>query len=358
MGRIRIVILTFVVALCSLSAWSNVIVELKSDSLNLLIGDQTRLHLEVTADRDSRIDLPIYSDTIIDGLEILPPIVTDTQYINRGNRIVLRRDYIVTSFDTSIYYIPSMVVYVDSIPYESNGVSLSFLAFELESDEADAFFGPKPIMNLPIKWIDVKYSVYELLLLVILVLLLIFIIRRYKDNKPILKTIRIEPKQPAHIKALESIERLKNEKSTYINDIKGYYTHLTDIIRQYINERYGINATEMTTSEIYSELLNYHDKSAIKDLSDLLQIADLVKFAKFNPLLNENDQNLLNAIDFIEATKLQTDVQIEPSDETVVVEERRSRGARIALICTIAITALATLSVAVLLIRSIYYLYF
>ena len=67
--------------------------------------------------------------------------------------------------------------------------------------------------------------------------------------------------------------------------------------------RFGFNALEMTSSEIIDQLLEMNDKEAISDLKLLFQTADLVKFAKHNPQMNENDANLINAIDFINETK-------------------------------------------------------
>ena len=104
---------------------------------------------------------------------------------------------------------------------------------------------------------------------------------------------------------MKEIERIKTEKVWQKGQSKEYYTELTDAIRTYIKDRFGFNALEMTSSEIIDQLLEMNDKEAISDLKLLFQTADLVKFAKHNPQMNENDANLINAIDFINETDLE-----------------------------------------------------
>ncbi|MBO7248290.1 MAG: hypothetical protein J6V02_08100 [Bacteroidaceae bacterium] len=359
MRYLKLFILTLFFAVQTLSGMANVLVNVKSDSINLLVGDQTRIHLEVTCDADQQVDFPIFSDTIITGIELLQPVVTDTQYVNKKKRMTITRHYTVTSFDSAFYFIPTFKVYVDSVPYNSDGLALAFFMFDLESSEPDAFIGPKNIMKMPLEWQDVKVSVYGGVAFILLLLLVLFLTARYKDNKPIIRIIKVEPKVPAHVKALNDIEKLKGDRLSYSDDAKGYYTNLTDIIREYINERFGFYATEMTSTEIYNELLKHQEKESLKDLLDLLQMADLVKFAKFKPMLNENDRNLLSAIDFVNDTMVEPSEQDkQPTEQKVVVEEKRSKGARMALLSVIIVSSLLSLAALFIVIRQLYYLFF
>ena len=74
-------------------------------------------------------------------------------------------------------------------------------------------------------------------------------------------------------------------------------------MRLYIQERFGFNAKEMTSTEIIACLQEMGDKSMIDELRELFNTADLVKFAKYSTLLDENHLNLVNAINFIDKTK-------------------------------------------------------
>ena len=94
---------------------------------------------------------------------------------------------------------------------------------------------------------------------------------------------------------------------------KEYYTRLTDTLRKYIEERYGFSAMEMTSSEIIERLMAVADDKSLDELRALFRTADLVKFAKYSTLINENDMNLVNAIEFINQTKLEN----MPAEEVV-----------------------------------------
>ena len=127
----------------------------------------------------------------------------------------------------------------------------------------------------------------------------------------------------------------KNEKVWQKGQPKAYYTELTDTLRTYIKDRFGFNALEMTSSEIIDKLLEMNDKEAISDLKELFQTADLVKFAKHDPQMNENDANLINAIDFINETKQPEEENQKPQPTEITIIEKRSLRTKILLICGI-----------------------
>jgi hypothetical protein len=154
---------------------------------------------------------------------------------------------------------------------------------------------------------------------------------RICDNKPIIRKVKVEPKLPPHQMAMKEIERIKGEKVWQKGQPKEYYTELTDTLRTYIKERFGFNALEMTSSEIIEKLLEMQDKEAIADLRSLFETADLVKFAKHNPLMNENDANLINAIEFINETKEKEVENAKPQPTEITIIEKRSLRTKILL---------------------------
>lgn len=159
----------------------------------------------------------------------------------------------------------------------------------------------------------------------------IYLVKRIRDNKPIIRKVKVEPKLPPHQVAMKEIERIKQEKVWQKGQPKEYYTELTDALRTYIKERFGFNALEMTSTEIIDKLLETNDKEALADLRELFQTADLVKFAKHNPLMNENDANLLNAIDFINETKEKEDENAKPQPTEITIVEKRSLQTKLLL---------------------------
>ena len=153
---------------------------------------------------------------------------------------------------------------------------------------------------------------------------------------------------------MRKIEQIKEDKIWQKEDSKEYYTLLTDALRQYINDRYGFNAMEMTSYEIITRLESINDKEAIMELKELFATADLVKFAKYNTLINENDKNLVSAIEYINQTKVEE--VTPPQPEEIVVEEKSSKTAKIVLVACVVVTATVLLGVLSYLIYRIYFL--
>ena len=357
----RFVIFLFLLSLLpvSLTSAQNVIVKAELDSMMMWVGQQTGLHVEVACDAGQTVTFPAYRDTIVKGLEIIPPVVTDTQYVNDGQRMIVTRNYTVTCFDSCLIYIPYLPVKVDGEEYQSNRLALAFAAYDIPEENAKQIFGPKENMNTPVRFYEVKGMALYWILAAIAIVAAVYLLLRYRDDKPIIKRIKIEPKVPAHVRAITDIEELRQAGGPHSEDSKAYYTQLTDILREYINDRFGFNATEMTSYEILEHLEESRDKESLSELRDLLSTADMVKFAKFKPMLNENDQNLINALEFVNDTKIEVSPEeLQLKEEETVIEEKRSKGARMVLLTAgIAIAAAGT-AFFVLAVLKLYYLFF
>lgn len=319
----------------------SVTVEAQIDSLQILIGEQAKIQLQVAMDAKQRAVFPIYSDTLVRGVEIVEIAKPDTQYLNDRQRMLITQEYTVTSFDSALYYLPPMKVTVDNKEYKSKSLALKVYSMPVDTLHPDQFFGQKTVMKAPFVWKD-WYDVIACSLLAFpLLALLVYLIIRIRDNKPIIRKVKVEPKLPPHQLAMREIERIKGEKIWQKGHPKEYYTELTDAIRTYIRDRFGFNALEMTSSEIIDKLLEIKDKEAISDLKYLFQTADLVKFAKHDPQMNENDANLINAIDFINETKLAEEDNKKPQPTEITVIEKRSLRVKLLLIGGIVCVSIA-----------------
>jgi len=337
----------------------NVIVSADVDSMMMWVGQQTGLHVEVTCDAGQKIEFPAFRDTIVKGLEILPPVVTDTQYVNNRQRMTVRRDYTVTCFDSALIYIPYIPVTVDGVEYQSNRLALAFMSYEIPEGQETQIYGPKENMKTPVRFSEAKGMIVSLFLMVICILSAVYTLKRYRDDKPIIRKIKIEPKVPAHVRAISEIDELRNAGGPHSEDSKAYYTRLTDILREYINDRFGFNATEMTSYEIMERLEESRDKDSLSELRDLLSTSDMVKFAKFKPMLNENDRNLLSALEFVNDTKADIpEADLQSREEETVVEMKRSKSSRTLLLAVgVALAVIGTVYL-VLSVRELYYLFF
>ena len=355
----RFFIYLFVLLMPVLVSAQNVVVKAEVDSMMMWIGQQTGLHLEVTCDAGQKIDFPAYRDTIVTGLEIIPPVKTDTQYVNNGKRMTVKRSYTVTCFDSALIYIAPITVNVDGNEFQSNRLALAFMTYDIPEGEEKQIFGPKDNLNASIRFYEVKGLILFLLLAIVAIVIAVYLFIRYRDDKPIIRKIKIEPKVPAHIRAISEIEELRQSGGPHNEDSKAYYTQLTDILREYINDRFGFNATEMTSYEIMERLEESRDRESLNELRDLLSTADMVKFAKFKPMLNENDRNLVNAMEFVNDTKIEVSPdELQPKEEETVIEVKRSKGARALLLAAGIALSLAGTVFFVLAVLKLYYLFF
>lgn len=354
----------FKVCCCMLLLWisvpsarAQVSVEATIDSLQLLIGEQTKVRLQVSMDANQKLRLPVVADTLVRGVEVLDVAKPDTQLLNDNKRWLISQEYTITSFDSALYYLPPFEVLVNDQSYRSEALALKVYSVPVDTLHPDQFFGPKGVQEVPLTWDDVAPLVYALLLMIILGGVSVFFVIRYRNNKPIIKIIRVEPKLPPHQLAMKKIEEIKADKMARANNPKKYYTELTEVIRMYIRERFGFNAMEMTSAEIIERLLQ-EDKESVKDLRTLFETADLVKFAKHAPLMNENDMNLVNAVDFINQTKVEEDPNAKKEPTEIRVEEKRSKQGRIVLLASIAVTGLAAVVALYVAVRHIIDLFF
>lgn len=332
-----------------------VTVDAKIDSMEILIGQQARLSLEVSMDADKHAVFPAYQDTLIRGIEILDTAKPDSQLLNDGKRLLITQKYTITSFDSALYYIPPIEVMVDNQPYQSKALALKVYTVPVDTTNVDMFFGPKDIMDTPFVWSDWYLLIVCILLVIPIILVIIYLAKRLKDNKPIIRKVKVEPKLPAHQAAMNKIEQIKAEKIWQKGESKEYYTELTDVIRTYIMERFNFNALEMTSSEITEHLLQVNDENEIETLKELFVTADLVKFAKHQPLMNENDANLLLAINFINDTKQEVKEEDKQPTEITIVE-KRSMTVKILLITGVVLLAVSLIGALVYIVNQIYQL--
>ena len=352
----RIVFLIVLVA-STLGMYAQVSVEAQIDSIQMLVGEQVHVTLTATAKENAKIEFPQFQPTqfITPGVEVLGSQELESR--EQDNGFVARAMvYTLTSFDDTLYYIPPMTVKIDGKPYQSKSLALKVLTIEVDTTNVEQFFGPKDVQDNPFLWSDWSLSFWLSVLMLVLLALCYYLYLRLRDNKPILKTIRIVKRLLPHQKAMQEIEQIKADKMVTSENSKEYYTKLTDTLRKYIEERYGFNAMEMTSSEIISKLMAVQDESALSELRHLFLTADLVKFAKYSTLINENDMNLVNAIDFINQTKLEN----EPVEETVMPqlseEDQRSQKARRILKSVIVAISVVCLSLFAYVVYTLYLL--
>ena len=305
-------------------------VEQRMDSLQLLIGQQTILHLKATARKGARIVLPSFKpqDQIVPGVEVVEQSKGDTMQMG-DDRIQVSRDYTLTSFDEKVYVVPALDVKIDGKSYHGNPLALKVLTVPVDTVHPNQFYPAKGVQDNPFEWSEWSFAFWLSLLMIIICGAMIYLRNRLKKNKPIIARIRIVKRVPAHEKALREINDIKHHHTSASQETqKEHYTQLTNTLRAYIVSRFGFNAMEMTSGEIIERLRASGDQKMIDELRMLFSTADLVKFAKYEIPMNENDANLVNAINFIDQTKTDEQPKEEKIVPTLSTEDQKSQQQR------------------------------
>ena len=287
------------------------------DSTILLVGEQTRLTFTVAQMRDRQVCAPVFSDTIVSGLEIVERLPLDTQLADDG-LLLVSQSYVLTSFDSALYFIDAQSFVDGSDTLYSNPLSLKVVSIPVDTAQ-HAIADIKPVYAPPFDW-PLFWLIVLITLGVVALAVIGFFAYRYvkRHAAPSAEVAEPQDLRPAHEIALERLDVIKAEKLWQQNRAKEYHTQLTDVVRDYIARRFGICAVEQTSAEILAgiqpELSG--QKTVYADLKTLLTTSDLVKFAKYKPLVSEDEKSLALAYQFVEATK-----EVAPDADAQTVAE-------------------------------------
>jgi len=310
-------------AFAPLTLWAQKItVNAKLDSTVLWIGDQANLTFEVSQQPNQKVIMPIFSDTIVGGLEMVAPVKLDTVKTPDGPILVTQR-YVVTAFEDSLLYIPPYPFVLDGDTVWSKSLSLKVVQpFKIDT-AANSITDIKPVFDPKFDWIALIKWILLALVIIALLVLLYFILRKYWMKKPIFESTPEIILAPYEI-ALNKLNKIKEEKPWQHNRSKEYHTELVDVMREYIEKTFDVNSMEMTSIEILAHLsdLRRNNKTAYNGLKQMFQLADLVKFAKFNPTPDEHELSLTNAYHFVNSTKVELTKPLEVITEQKPTSEK------------------------------------
>ena len=281
------------------------------DSTKIRIGEQVKLDLYVSysaKQNNLKIQWPNIADTITDKIEVISVSVIDTTSPDKSNPDIIQQHQQITisAYDSGYFAIPGFKFFINND--SANAFYTQSLFLEVHTVPTDSSITKTKDIKPPFaeafnwKWYS-KYFYWGFSLLVIIILIVLITIYFTKKNKiVVLKSEK--PKIPAHIIALQSLEKIKNEQIWKEEKTKEYYSSISDTIRLYIEERFKVNALESTTAEIMKAFRSQVvDKESKDKLQQLLMLSDLVKFAKQFPIISEHTFTLQNAFDFVNETK-------------------------------------------------------
>lgn len=281
----------------------------KLDSATILIGQQAHLELSVTYHVDKgavNIVWPTITDTITSKLPILHDSHVDTILPDKRNDPYLfrqTRTLAITSWDPGYWAIPPFTFVINGDTVGTTPLLLTVNT--VDADTSKAFRDIKEIYTVPFSLLDWLRDHWQwiaggIAAVAILSALIIFLYRRSRRPKP---QVPEAPKAPLHVRTLLALEALRQKKLWEQDRTKDYYIELTDIIRGYVEERYGVPAMEQTTDELLAGLrLSSMPTAAREQLGQLLRLADMVKFAKWKALPSENELVMTSSVRLVQET--------------------------------------------------------
>jgi peroxiredoxin family protein len=303
------------------SAGQEVKISSAFDSTKIFIGDQIKFTVTIDQPSNLKLSLPVLRDTLCKNIEIISGPRIDTTKGQSG-RIKIIQKYLITSFDSGHYQVKPVFAenkneagmkrfYSDYSIIEVMRVKIA-----PQDTTAKIFDIIKPY-KAPVTFGEIL----PWLLIAALLGAIVWAAIRYlpKLRKSEAQTNVFIPSDPAHVIAFRELERLKSEELWQKGETKKYYTKLTEILRQYLENRFRVYSLELTTAETLEALVKtgFRKNGSYNDLKTVLTGADLVKFAKYNPVASENESHFQTSWNFVVVTK-------EDEMVAVPVEEKRS----------------------------------
>lgn len=309
-------ILTILILIFTSSLFANNEVKATIGTQQMKVGDQTTIDLEVFYSAENEnIIFPALQDTITKFIEIVNIEDIDTTFDEDDvTQKILHQTLTITSWDTGYHVVPPFKFVVGRDTLETNPLVLNITNIDLnpEQDIKDI----KDIEDVPFSLLDYllarKTEIGAIIGILLALVIAYFLYKRFK-NRPKSEKEAIVPKEAADILAIRKLDELQEKKLWQNGQVKAFYSELSFIVREYLENRYEVRALEQTTDETLV-LLNsiVDDQESIKKFGFILQLADMAKFAKQQPISSENEQALNYGYAFIEVTKF-----IESTEEEI-----------------------------------------
>lgn len=287
-------------------------VQMTLDTSTIAIGEPTVLRIQ--ADRDltsgtGNFDWPVWQDTIPGGLEILKELGTDTTAIEneKGNPIIrVERAFEITAWDSGYIAVPpaSLVWGIDTLA--SNPLLLNVLLARPGAPGQIA--GLADIRKVQWTWQEkLQRWIPWILVVTAAIGLVLFLVSRWR-NRPVAEVEHVAPPaplEPAHIVALRELDRINKEAIWKRGQVKAHHAEVSEVIRTYFERRYNYPAMERSTDELRSGLVHLPIRAQEKELIlELLNLTDLVKFAKWAPQAADHQRVIEQGIRFVEVTTI------------------------------------------------------
>ena len=329
MRYIKLYFLTAITALMLFSHHCNAqdisaIASINKDSI--YAGQPIEYYLNINIPKDYIIEWNNFNDTLSHNIEILDVSEATEMLTNNGKDLTISKTLKLTTFDTGYVEIPRLNIKYhktidDTSTYEFKTNILDLYVKGVSIDTTNAYRDIKAPIKQNFTFEESVPYIGGVIILAGLVLLIIFLVRYFRKKRSVGEIEEVKPKIPAIVTAREKMLKLKDANLWQSGKLKEYYTDLTDIVREYLEGQFCIEAIEMTSDEIVEEVKKLGlDISTQNKLQETLLTADLVKFAKANTTSAQNDDAFSNINSFIEDS-----YTFQEEMERKKMEEERSK---------------------------------
>lgn len=285
------------------------------DTTSIRIGEQVLMKLNLTVPQSAKVIWPQFTDSTFAPVEIVAATRVDTIETSRKAYLQYKQVLTITAFDSGYHTIPPVVIEYrmpgDTSRFISMTDSLILHVRTVDVDTTRAIRDIKAPMQAPITLAELWPYFTGVAIAGILAGFIWYYLWRRRMKKPIFPVIR-KAQLPPWKTALNTLDEIEAVKLWQSGRIKEYYTAITDVLRTYLEDQHQIPAMEMISSEIADAVDKQERLKPFREkLWMVLQLADLVKFAKEMPLPAENQQSLSNIREFVERTK-----PVDPNEKT------------------------------------------
>lgn len=293
------------------------------DRKEILIGEQVTIRLSVPFMKDSppAAVFPAVGDTLVKNVEVVRKTEVDTLITGEDVKETrLEQKLFITSFDTGYYAVPPFTFNIDGQDFKTDAFLLTVRSVEV--DTTKGIYDLRDIYEVEVGWRDYLSAYFPYIaggigLLALAAAVVFLVLRARKQAREKREAPPVVKKRPAHLVALESLEKTGKERNYLRGRVKQHHTEITDVLRTYIEEIFEMPAHELTSGQIMRRL-RYQDLSPdqIKKLNRIFTLADMVKFAKEQPESAENDKSVEDAKDFVREVHRTFYVAPLPEDTT------------------------------------------
>jgi hypothetical protein len=266
-------------------------VSIKIDTTAITIGEQ--IQFKISVQEKENVVFPKLKLDSLNKIEVVESLPIDTI------KNILEKKYLITSFDSGQYVLPKQLVLINNKQFFTDSLLINVATVKVDTLK-QKMFPIKSIKKEPKTFDDYKYLLWWLIPILIVLGVILYFIFRKKIKKEAPK-VYVAP----ILEALNRLKELDEKQLLQQNKIKIYYSELTDIVRTYIEKDINIPALESTTNELIDTINDFNEssklgisKETIQQLKEVLESADLVKFAKSKPLVDEirNDRAVVEDI--------------------------------------------------------------